>query len=156
MFDNGEVLPDLDKPWTFLGATMTEWIIGFAVFVLISVFAQSGHVGRMIPFMLLGWVFTTYTLGSMRRLFPDGEKGLRNHFSTLIGVPPIGIPTPSKLQPVWSATPVKKLRPLWSKVYQKECDFIDIGLDKIFPIHQAYLEEPDDSQYIDTDKRVES
>jgi hypothetical protein len=141
MFDNGEVLPDLDKPWMFVGATMSEWMIGFSVFVLISVFAPHGMVGRMLPFMILGWVTTTYTLGSLRRIFPDGEKGMRNYFTSLVGLPPPGIPAPASLQPVWSATLLKEL--------PKDSDFMQIGLHLVFPIHQVDIEEPDDSLYME-------
>ncbi|MDR2338345.1 MAG: hypothetical protein LBE20_06875 [Deltaproteobacteria bacterium] len=147
MFDNGEVLPDLDKPWTFVGATAPEWLIGFSVFVLISVFAPNGMVGRMLPFMIGGWVTTTYTLGSLRRLFPDGEKGMRNYFTTLVGIPPMNIPAPASLQPIWSATLVKEL--------PKRSDFMQIGLHLVFPIHKVELEEPDDSLYLEDEGKKE-
>ena len=141
--DNGDVLPDLDKPWTFVGATAMEWLIGFAMFVIVSAFAPDGRYGTMVPFMILGWISTTYTIASLRKIFPDQEKGMRNYFSTMAGIPPIGIPAPAILQPVWSATLVKDL--------PEKTEFMQIGLQHFFHIHQEYLKEPDDSMYIETE-----
>ena len=141
--DNGDVLPDLDKPWTFVGATAMEWIIGFSMFVIVSTFAPNGEYGAMVPFMVAGWVATTYTIASMRKIFPDQEKGMRNYFSTMAGVPPMGIPAPAILQPVWSATLVKEL--------PENSEFMQIGLQHLFPVHEEDFNAPDDSMYIETD-----
>jgi len=139
--DNGEVLPDLDKPITFLGATPVEWAIGFAMFIIISSFAPDKQVGRMIPFMLVGWLLTTYTVASLRKIFPDQEKGMRNYFSAMAGIPPMGIPAPAVLQPIWSATLVKEL--------PEKTEFMQIGLQHMFPIHEEDFKVPDDSMYIE-------
>ena len=80
MYDNGDVLPGLDDQWEFLGATVKEWMIGFSMFIVISVLAPDGRVGTMIPFMVIGWVATSYTFASLRKIFPDQEKGIRNYF----------------------------------------------------------------------------
>ena len=139
--DNGDVLPDLDKPVTFLGATVIEWGIGFAMFIIVSAFAPDKQVGRMLPFMLIGSIMTTYTVASLRKIFPDQEKGMRNYFSALIGIPPIGIPAPAVLQPIWSATLVKEL--------PKNTEFMQIGLQRLFPIHEEDFKVPDDSAYVE-------
>ena len=141
--DNGDVLPDLDKPVTFLGATPMEWAIGFAMFIIISSFAPDKMIGRMVPFMLVGWFVTTYTVASLRKIFPDEEKGMRNYFSTMAGIPPVGIPAPAILQPIWSATLVKDL--------SEKTEFMQIGLQHMFPIHEENFKATDDSMYVEKD-----
>lgn len=130
-FDNGEVLQGLDENWTFMGGNAMEWACGLVVFLLISLFADSP--ARAMPFMLLGWILTTTTLASLRRSFPDQERGVRNAVATACGFPPPGIPLPSSLQPVWSGAPSRAINP--------KSKFAELGLDKIFPSFQRQFEE---------------
>lgn len=132
-FDDGEVLQGLDENWTFMGANAMEWATGLVVFLLISLFADSP--ARAMPFMLAGWVLTTTTLASLRRSFPDQERGVRNAVSTSCGFPPPGIPAPAILQPVWSGCPVKKIRT--TSRFQK------LGLDRMFPSFERDRTEAD-------------
>lgn len=134
-FDDGEVLQGLDENWTFMGANAMEWATGLVVFLLISLFADSP--ARAMPFMLAGWVLTTTTLASLRRSFPDQERGVRNAVSTACGFPPPGIPAPAILQPVWSGAPSKAIKV--TTKYRK------YGLDKMFPSFQRDLSEPDEA-----------
>jgi hypothetical protein len=130
-FDDGEVLQGLDENWTFMGANAMEWACGLVVFLLISLFADSP--ARAMPFMLLGWILTTTTLASLRRSFPDEERGVRNAVATACGFPPPGIPLPSCLQPVWSGAPAKKINP--------NTKFVEYGFDKMFPSFERQFEE---------------
>ncbi len=132
-FDDGEVLQGLDENWTFMGANAMEWATGLVVFLLISLFADSP--ARAMPFMLAGWVLTTTTLASLRRSFPDQERGVRNAVSTACGFPPPGIPAPSILQPIWSGSPTKGLK--------NQCKYKKYGLDQMFPSFERDLTEAD-------------
>ena len=130
-FDDGEVLPGLNENWTFLGATIFEWALGIVVFVMISIFAPPGRTGVMVPFMLLGWVATTYSFASVRQLFPDEERGVANTVMTYCGFEPLAIPAPSALQPIWSGAPVKELK--------DKSKYLEVGLDALFPIFDEQL-----------------
>lgn len=121
-YDDGEVLQGLDENWSFMGANAMEWGCALAVFMLISLFADS--VARAMPFMLIGGIVTAVTLASMRKSFPDQERGVRNAVTTFFGFPPPGIPAPSKLQPIWSGSPMREI-PAHSK-------FIQLGLSFMF------------------------
>ena len=130
-FDDGEVLQGLDEGWTFMGANAMEWACGLVVFLLISLFADSP--ARAMPFMLAGWILTTLTLASLRRSFPDQERGVRNAVATACGFPPPGIPKPSALQPIWSGAPVKKVAQHW--------EFTKLGFDKMLPSFERQFTE---------------
>ena len=137
-YDDGEVLPGLNEKWTFLGATAFEWAIGLVSFLMPSIFAPDGKIGLMLPFMLSGWVLTTYSFASLRQLYPDEERGVSNAFMTACGFEPVNIPSPAKLQPFWSAVPVKELDP--------EDRFVAVGLDQIFPSFQDQLIAEEEGQ----------
>lgn len=133
-FDNGEVLQGLDENWTFMGANAMEWACGLVIFLLISLFADSP--ARAMPFMLLGWILTTTTLASLRKSFPDEERGVRNAVASSCGFPPPGIPAPASMQPVWSGAPARELDP--------SSRFVELGLDKMLPSFQRQFEEAED------------
>ncbi len=130
-FDDGEVLQGLDENWTFMGANAMEWACGLVVFLLISLFADSP--ARAMPFMLAGWILTTLTLASLRKSFPDQERGVRNAVATACGFPPPGIPKPSALQPVWSGAPMKKV--------PDSIQFSKLGFHKAFPSFERQFAE---------------
>ena len=133
-FDNGEVLQDLHKSWTFLGANMMEWASGLVVFLLISLFGESPV--RVMPFMLLGCVGTAYSLASLRMMFPDEERGVRNAVMSSLGFKPVDIPAPSNFQPVWSGAPLIELPENWR--------FTEMGLDQLYPTLEEQLMEEDE------------
>ncbi len=122
MGDNGEVLQGLNERWTFMGANAMEWACGLVAFMFISMFAATP--ARAMPFMLLGFVVTTTSLASLRKSFPDEERGVRNAISAACGFPPLGIPAPSSLQPIWSACPAEEL--------PKTSKYIQLGFDQMF------------------------
>lgn len=130
-YDDGEVLQGLDENWSFMGANAMEWGSALAVFMLISLFADS--VARAMPFMLLGGIMTAVTLASMRKSFPDQERGVRNAVSTFFGFPPPGIPMPSKLQPVWSSSPMREIPP--------RSKFVQLGLSHMFKTFERQYTE---------------
>lgn len=130
-YDDGEVLQGLDENWSFMGANAMEWGCALAVFMLISLFADS--VARAMPFMLLGGIMTAVTLASMRKSFPDQERGVRNAVSTFFGFPPPGIPAPSKLQPIWSGAPVREI--------PKNSRFHQLGLQHMFTTFERQFTE---------------
>lgn len=59
----------LEKKKTFMLATPLEWMMGGAVFLLIAALANSP--ARMMPFMMLGFIVTTFGLAYYRILFKE-------------------------------------------------------------------------------------
>jgi len=110
MYDNGNVIPGLNEDWTLLGAKLNEWIAGVTAFFISQVFFTKPATA--MPLLLLIMLVTTVGLATLRKRFPDEEKGMRNYFCTLIGVPPPGIPLPSSMQPLWSGAPNRQLNPM--------------------------------------------
>ena len=135
-YDDGQVLQGLQVKWTFLGATLLEWGAGFVVFLILSLFAKPGRMGLMVPFMVGGWVATTVGMASVRNLFPDEERGVRNALMSKCGFKPMDIPSPSFLQPVWSAAPLRELPKDWK--------FTKLGLDETLPTFENQLLEADE------------
>lgn len=130
--DDGEVLPRLNEPWTFMGAKAMEWMVGVVVFLGIGAFASPATA---MPFMLAGWFMTTMTLAKLREKYPDEEKGLRNAAMSSIGIAPPDIPAPSAIQPMWSNAPLKEVPNEWK--------LKEYGLDTLFPSFQRQLEDDD-------------
>ena len=94
----------------------------------------------MVPFMLVGWLATTVSMSLIRRSFPDEQRGVVNAISVAFEIPPPGIPAPSRLQPVWSASPMRQVDP--------NCKFVDLGLDQVFPSFQREYQDTDDLMQI--------
>ena len=138
-YDNGEVLQGLNEPWTFVGANVSEWLSGLMMFFVISVFSDSP--AKIMPLMLIGWLSTTVTLATIRRMFPDEERGVRNAMLTACGVPPPGIPLPASLQPVWSQCPTREL--------SEKSKFQLIGLDTLYRSFERNLSEAEKPAGID-------
>ena len=137
-YDDGEVLPGLNENWTFMGATLVEWIAGFSTFLMVSIFAPPGRVGVAVPFMIVGWVGTTYTLATIRQCYPDEQRGVRNSLMSACGFEPYDIPAPAMLQPVWSGAPIREVDP--------NSPFKEVGLDIMFPSFQYDLKDADESE----------
>ncbi len=128
--DNGEEIPGLNEDWTFLGAKLFEWMAGFMALVLASEFLVK-NAGRSMPFLVMIMIGTTLLLKGLRQSFPDEERGLRNTAMVGIGLEPPGIPAPSTLQPIWSASPLRAL--------DEKTNFMQLGLDEVF-----YVESEDE------------
>ena len=86
--------------------------------------------------MCFGWF--PILLANLRKLYPDEERGIRNHVLSLVGSPPIDIPTPANLQPVWSGAPYGDLKDV-----KPNCKYFKLQLDKIF-VDEDRLKEAED------------
>lgn len=106
--DNGDVIVGLDEQWTFAGATAMEWISGFVMF-MVAAQLISTNITRGMPILLFVWVATTVSLASVRKQFPDEDRGVRNALMVALGLTPPGIPAPAALQPQWSGAPMRAL-----------------------------------------------
>jgi hypothetical protein len=122
--DNGEEIPGLNQDWTFLGAKPLEWLAGFAAFVLCAEVFFKGNLGPSVPILLIISVGTTTSLASLRRRFPDEERGVMNLMLVSLGFKPPNLPTPSALQKYWSGAPLREL--------DKEKEFMTLNLDQLF------------------------
>lgn len=129
MQDSGEVLQGLSAKWTFLGATAMEWGCGIVMFFIVSLFGDTPV--RLMPLMLAALVLTTLTMASLRKSFPDEERGVRNAFMTACGFAPTDIPTPAALQPDWSSAPLRSLPP--------DSKFVEFGFEQLFLVPEDYL-----------------
>ena len=123
MADNGDVIPNLDKPWEFLMARLHEWVAGM-IFALIVNEIFFSSTATSMPLIISIIVLSTYGLAMARLKFADGTRGFVNWCSVQIGVPPIGIPLPSALQPVWCGAPIRR-------VDQKSL-YSQLGFDEFF------------------------
>jgi hypothetical protein len=107
--DNGFVIPGLDQQWTLGGAKIMEWCAGFLMFIILSELSSTSPT-RIMPYLMIIWLGTTFGLAALRKKFPDEERGVRNCIALAFGFSPLGVPTPAALQPFWSGAPVKDLR----------------------------------------------
>lgn len=122
--DNGEVIPGLNESWTLVGAKLSEWMAGFMALIIASEVFFPGKMAKSMPALMIVWIGTTFGLAAIRRMYPDEERGLRNHVLVAVGICPPGIPAPSALQPYWSGFPVKKM--------SANKKFKVVGLDFVF------------------------
>ena len=121
--DNGEEIPGLNEDWTFGGAKLFEWIAGFMM-MLIAAEVVVDNAGRSMPLLVVIMVITTSGLASLRRSFPDEERGVRNLAMVTCGFSPPGLPTPAALQPLWSGAPLQELN--------GTTHFMQLGLHEVF------------------------
>ena len=105
--DSGDVIPGLNEDWTFAGCKPFEWLSGFMTSFLAA--NMLDKPATAMPMLVVVWVGTTLGLALLRKRFPDEERGVRNLFMLSCGFPPTGIPTPAKLQPVWSGGPIQEV-----------------------------------------------
>ena len=119
--DSGYVIPGLNESWTLLGAKASEWMSGFVAFMLMYSFPDKPL--RYMPVLLAVFVFTAVGLATLRRRFPDEEKGMRNYAAMMIGIQPPGIPAPAYMQPLWSGAPLRSLN--------ENSEFVQLGLPQV-------------------------
>jgi hypothetical protein len=132
--DSGEEIAGLGEDWSFLGAKAVEWCAGLAMFIVASEVFFKGEMASSMPILLAIWISTTTSLATLRKGFPDEEKGLRNLILVSCGFEPPGIPTPADLQSVWSGAPLRDL--------SEKCEFIQLGLTDIFEDDEE-VEDPE-------------
>ncbi len=105
--DSGDVIPCLNEDWTFAGCKLMEWMAGLMMALLAS--TACDKPANAMPFLVLIMIGSTLVIATLRKRFPDEERGVRNLAMVSLGFEPVGIPAPSKLQPVWSGAPVRQL-----------------------------------------------
>lgn len=108
--DDGQVIPGLNENWTFGGAKPMEWVSGLCAAIIFQELFIT-NLGRSMPLVLMVLVSVPIGLATLRKTYPDEERGVRNYIMSLMGVSPPDIPRPAILQPIWSGAPTQKLRP---------------------------------------------
>jgi hypothetical protein len=123
--DDGYVIPGLNENWTFAGAKPMEWMAGFVVMMIyVELFVT--NMGKQMPIILMLLVLVPMGLATLRKTYPDEEKGVANHLMSVLGIAPPTIPKPSMLQPNWSGLPIKTIH--------RNKEFMSLGLDEfLFP-----------------------
>lgn len=122
--DDGHVIPALNENWTFAGATPMEWASGLAAAIIFSELFVS-NLGRSMPLILMVLISVPILLATLRKTYPDEERGLRNHLMSILGIAPPGIPKPAMLQPIWSGSPIADIR--------EDSHYKRLALDSLFP-----------------------
>jgi hypothetical protein len=120
--DDGYEIPRLNENWTFAGATPMEWASGLVSGILFQELFIA-NLGQSMPIFVAIVIGIPVLMATARKSFPDEERGVRNHVMVAMGVPPTGIPTPSKLQPVWSGLPMQQI--------DKNKEYAQLDLDKV-------------------------
>lgn len=119
--DNGEEIPGLNEEWTFAGAKLMEWVSGFVMFMIVSEMAKLNPANSM-PILLVVWMGTTLGLATLRRRYPDEERGVRNAVCVALGFAPPGIPAPAVIKPYMSGAPVRQCK--------KDSYFVQLNLEE--------------------------
>lgn len=135
--DNGEVIPGLNENWTFAGANAVEWMSGFMMFILSTELFDK--ISRSMPLLIVIWLATTFALSTLRNMFPDEERGMRNWLMTKAGMIPLNLPAPAELQPTWSGVPMHAL--------PKSAHYQELKLDDMLQIKIEEKKTTDDSGY---------
>lgn len=125
--DDGYVIPRLNENWTFAGATPMEWCCGLVAGILLQELFLA-NMGRNMPLILMTIVGVPVIMATIRKTFPDEERGVRNALMVRLGFAPTDIPLPACMQPVWSGLPMRDM--------EEEREFIKLGLDEV--LHQNY------------------
>ncbi len=121
--DNGDVIPNLDKPWEFALARFHEWVAGLIVALSVNELFFTSATSSM-PVLITTIILTAYGLARARCQFADGTRGFVNWCFTKLGFPPPGIPLPSELQPVWSGAPIRRIK--------SDTLYMQLGFDEFF------------------------
>lgn len=124
--DDGHVIPALNEDWSFAGAKLMEWMVGvMTAFLCSNLFEKPAHY---MPLLVLIMIGTTLCLASLRKQFPDEERGVMNLFMTTCGFAPIGIPAPARLQPRWSGGRISSPK--------GACLYVQLGLEAVLEMVQ--------------------
>jgi hypothetical protein len=133
--DSGEVIPGLNEGWTFLGAKLMEWVSGMmAVMIVVTIFEL--NINSHFPIVVGTLLGTVYGLSSVRKLFPDEEKGLANTVMSSLGFAPPKIPKPATIQPYWSGAPIKTL--------PEKKEYVELGIREMLRFKP---EQPDQTNF---------
>ena len=128
--DSGDVIPCLNEDWTFGGCKAMEWMAGLTMALMVG--SAMHKPANAMPMLVLMMIGTTLSLATLRKKFPDEERGVRNLCMVTCGFEPIGIPAPSRLQPLWSGAPLRQLnnRCLYSQLELDQVIFRDRNADR--------------------------
>lgn len=107
-----------------------EWICGLAAALVFSELFVV-NIGRSMPLILAVAIGIPVLMATLRKSFPDEERGVRNAGMLAMGFAPPGIPTPAKLQPVWSGLPMPEL--------DKESEYTQLGLDAVIHVESENI-----------------
>lgn len=119
--DDGHVIPALNEDWSFAGAKLMEWMAGLTTaFLCSNLFEKPAHYMPLLVIIMIG---TTLMLMTLRKRFPDEERGVMHLFMTTCGFAPPGIPAPSKIQPRWSGGRIAGMK--------STCLYVQLGLDAV-------------------------
>lgn len=119
--DDGHVIPALNEEWTFAGAKLMEWMAGVTTaFMASTAFEKPAHY---MPLLVLIMIGTTLMLSTLRKKFPDEERGVMHLFMTNCGFAPPGIPAPARIQPRWSGGRISMLA--------EKCLYMQLELDAV-------------------------
>ena len=77
-----------------------------------------------MPMLGLVLVGTTFGMATLRKQYPDEERGIRNAAMVAMGMPPPGIPAPASIQPNWSGAPMRGV--------QENSYYAQLGLVDVF------------------------
>lgn len=124
--DDGHVIPALNEDWSFAGAKLMEWMAGLTTAFLASTAVEKPAV--WMPALVLIMIGTTLSLATLRKRFPDEERGVMNLLMTACGFAPPGIPAPARLQPRWSGGRIQTL--------QQKSLYMQLELDEIIRMAQ--------------------
>ncbi len=125
--DDGQEIPGLNEGYTFMGAKVLEWVAGFTMFVISGDLVHTFFGIRptqVTPILLMILFGTTICISTIRRKFPDEERGMLNAFADFMGWVPPGLPPQSSVQPYWSGAPIRNI--------PKKTYFRDLALDEVF------------------------
>jgi hypothetical protein len=111
----------LNEDWTFAGCKAMEWMAGLTMALMAG--SAMHKPANAMPMLVLVMIGTTISLATLRKRFPDEERGVRNLCMVTLGFEPVGIPAPARLQPVWSGAPLRKL--------SEQCLYSQLELDEV-------------------------
>lgn len=133
--DGGDVIPNLDEPWTLAGASLMDWCAGVgAAITTIELFHLTP--ARSMPVLIAVLLGVTLGLAALKRRFPDRDRGVMNYVVVRLGFSPPGIPAPADFQPIWSAAPLKE--------FPEGKEFRELGLIDLFAVSSDDSEDEDE------------
>lgn len=120
--DDGQVIQSLGDDWTFAGCKVMEWASGFVAALVVQEVCFTKPTEGM-PFFLSILIVLPQLLASVRKSFPDGERGMRNAVMVKCGLTPPGLPDPAEIQPMWSGAPFRYM--------SDNKEFMRLGLNEV-------------------------
>ncbi len=130
--DDGYVIPRLNEEWTFAGATVMEWCSGVVSAMMFHEIFTDGKANS-VPLVVMIMMAVPVCLSTLRKTFPDEERGLRNYLMVCCGAMPPDLPPCSKFQPMWSGMPIRELN--------ANREFVQLGLEEVLAFRPPEIDE---------------